>query len=75
MKIKHMIGGVLIKAGMLASFEAVGHLDFLDARSRRYGSAEVKETIVKSAARFSRQLPTICATNFLTSLISVYLSV
>lgn len=50
MKIKHIIGGVLIALGVLAVLGAVGHLDYLDARGERYGAAEVKEMIVKSAA-------------------------
>ena len=50
MKIKHIIGGVLIAAGMLAALGAIGHLDYLDACGERYGSTEVKEMIVKSAA-------------------------
>lgn len=49
MKIKHIIGGVLVTAGMLAALGSVGHLDCLDACGERYGAAEVKEMIVKSA--------------------------
>lgn len=50
MKIKHIIGGILIALGVLAVLGAVGHLDYLDKRGERYGAAEVKEMIVKSAA-------------------------
>lgn len=49
MKIKHIIGGVLIALGVLAVLGAVGHLDYLHACGERYGAAEVKEMIVKSA--------------------------
>lgn len=50
MKIKHIIGGVLIALGVLAALGAIGHLDYLDARGEHYGAADVKEMIVKSAA-------------------------
>lgn len=50
MKIKHIIGGILIALGVLAVLGAVGHLDYLDKRGERYGAAEVKEMIVRSAA-------------------------
>ena len=49
-KTKHMIGGVLITAGILAALGAIGHLDCLDARGESYGAAEVKKAIIKSAA-------------------------
>lgn len=50
MKIKHIVGCVLISLGVLAILGAVGHLDYLDASGERYGAAEVEEMIVKSAA-------------------------
>lgn len=50
MKIKHIIGGVLIALGALAVLGSVGHLDYLDANGERYGAAEVEEMIVKSVA-------------------------
>lgn len=50
MKIKYIIGSVLIALGVLAILGAVGHLDYLDKRGERYGAAEVKEMIVRSAA-------------------------
>lgn len=50
MKLKHIIGGILIALGVLAVLGAVGHLDYLDKRGERYGAAEVKEMIVKIAA-------------------------
>lgn len=50
MKLKHIIGGILIALGLLAVLGAVGHLDYLDDHSERYGAAEIKEMIVRSAA-------------------------
>lgn len=53
MKAKHIIGGILIALGALVIFGAVGHLDYLDDRGERYGTAEVKEMVVKSAVGLS----------------------
>lgn len=50
MKIKHIIGGVLVSLGVLAALGAIGHLDYLDACGERYEAAEVKAATVKSAA-------------------------
>lgn len=50
MKLKHIIGGVLIALGVLAILGAVGHLDYLDDHGERYGAAEIKEMIVRSVA-------------------------
>lgn len=50
MKIKHIIGGVLITLGMFLAFAAVGHLDYLDERGEHYGVKEVREMAVKSMA-------------------------
>lgn len=50
MKIKHIIGGIMIALGLLAVLGAIGHLDYLDDHGERYGAAEIKEMIVKSAA-------------------------
>lgn len=50
MKIKYIIGSVLIALGVLAILGAVGHLDYLDKRGERYGAAEIKEMIVRSVA-------------------------
>lgn len=50
MKLKHIIGGILIALGVLAVLGAVGNLDYLDDCGERYGAAEIKEMIVKSAA-------------------------
>lgn len=50
MKIKHIIGGVLIALGALAAIGAIGHLDYLDHIGERYGAAEVNAATVKSVA-------------------------
>lgn len=50
MKIKHIIGGVLIALGALAALGAIGHLDYLDHIGERYGAAEVNAATVKSVA-------------------------
>lgn len=50
MKLKHIIGCIMIALGLLAVLGAIGHLDYLDDHGERYGAAEIKEMIVKSAA-------------------------
>lgn len=50
MKLKHIIGGVLIALGVLAVLGAVGHLDYLDDCGVRYGGKEIREMAVRSAA-------------------------
>lgn len=50
MKIKYIIGGVLIALGALAAIGAIGHLDYLDHIGERYGAAEVKAATIKSVA-------------------------
>ena len=50
MKLKHIIGDILIALGLLAVFGAIGHLDYLDDHGERYGAAEIKEMIVRSLA-------------------------
>lgn len=50
MKLKHIIGGVLIALGVLAVLGAVGHLDYLDDCGVRYGGKEIREIAVRSAA-------------------------
>lgn len=48
MKLKHIIGGILIALGVLAILGAVGHLDYLDDCGVRYGGKEVREMVVRS---------------------------
>lgn len=50
MKIKHIIGGVLIMLGMLSAFGAVGHLDYLDKCGEHYGVKEVRNVAIRSVA-------------------------
>lgn len=52
MKLKHIIGGILIALGVLAILGAVGHLDYLDDCGVRYGGQEVREMVVRSVAGF-----------------------
>lgn len=50
MKLKHIIGCIMIALGLLAVLGAIGHLDYLDDHGERYGAAEIKEMIVRSLA-------------------------
>lgn len=52
MKIKYIIGSVLIALGVLAILGAVGHLDYLNDCGVRYGAKEVREMVVRSVAGF-----------------------
>ena len=47
MKLKHIIGGVLIALGTIVIFGAVGHLDYMDECGERYGAAEIREMTVR----------------------------
>lgn len=48
MRIKHIIGGLLIAVGMLVAFAALGHLDYLDSARTSYGIKEVNSAALKS---------------------------
>lgn len=48
MKLKHIIGAILLTFGILACIASVGHLDYLDDSGEHYGTADVKAAIVKS---------------------------
>lgn len=48
MKLKHIIGAILLTLGVLACIASVGHLDYLDYSGEHYGPDDVKDTMVKS---------------------------
>lgn len=48
MKVKHIIGGVLIALGVIFILGAVGHLDYLNKCSVKYGAKELREMTVRS---------------------------
>lgn len=53
MKIKHIIGGILIALGVLAVIGAVGHLDYLGECGTRCGMGEIAEALIRTAAGFA----------------------
>lgn len=50
MKLKHIIGGILIALGALTILGAAGHLDYLDECGVHYGSGEVREMAIRSVS-------------------------
>lgn len=47
MRIKHIIGGVLIAAGMLTAYGTLGRFDYLDESGTRYSWKDVDRATVK----------------------------
>lgn len=47
MRIKHIIGGLLIAAGMLTAFGTIGHFDYLDEIGEPYSFADIDRAAIK----------------------------
>lgn len=53
MKLKHIIGAILLTFGILACIASVGHLDYLNDSGEHYGVADVKSAVIKSGIGIS----------------------